>query len=302
MHNNLAAARLQQVLRLLNPNEHPFKYPVEFDYTSRLETFSRAPQNRTAEFLQEAIGALTKAIELDPAYVPAHVNLACAYVLQGNYYKAIGEIDELKKANLSADARTIQAIAFHKINDMVNAKKNFEAAVQLKGFQAYYNLSVYKKLVRGEAPEALRIPGPGPAVAVHEKKTIPVSEATPQYFSDAIMPDTTIKISSDPYLSLKVTNQADAITLLGIRAPGPNATRYTYHVAVIQAPYPGQTAHGVRLGSSENEVKRLYGTPQYSYSGLNRSVWVYKKQGIGFAISNGQVKSWFVFESKKMDE
>jgi hypothetical protein len=99
-----------------------------------------------------------------------------------------------------------------------------------------------------------------------------------------------------------VKNQPDAITVLGIRAPGPNATRYTYHVAVIQPPYAGQTAHGIRLGSSEDEVKRLYGAPPYSYWGSNRSIWVYRKQGIGFAMGSGQVKSWFVFESKKMDE
>jgi tetratricopeptide (TPR) repeat protein len=182
MHNNLAAARLQQVLRLLNPNEHPFKYPVEFDYTSRLETFARATPHRTAELLQEAIGALHKAIELDPVYVPARVNLACAYVLQGNYYKAIGEIAELNKGNLSADARTIQAIAFYKIGDAANAKKNFEAAVQLEGFQAGYNLSAYQKLAQGEAPEAVRKRDGGPAAAASERKTIPASEATPISF------------------------------------------------------------------------------------------------------------------------
>jgi tetratricopeptide (TPR) repeat protein len=156
MHNNLAVCRLQQVLHALPAREHPFRYPVEFDFNTRLSTLTRG-ERPVEPLLDEAIASLQQAIRMDPGYLPARVNLACAYSLQGNQYLAIGTIHAIARQKLTADAFTMRGIAHYRNDEPRKARADFQQARQLRGLESDYNLAVLDKLTRQRVtPESRR--------------------------------------------------------------------------------------------------------------------------------------------------
>ena len=123
-YNNLGVAKTRKALlyKVDTSEDHNFKkrfeYPLEIDINSRLnQEVTRGLDDNSDtmhQLLKSAQKDLEKAISLDPSYSKAYINLACVYDLLENYYKAIGTILELPKAQQkNKDAQRILAIAYY---------------------------------------------------------------------------------------------------------------------------------------------------------------------------------------------
>ena len=300
MHNNLAVCRLQQVLHALPAREHPFRYPVEFDFNTRLSTLTRG-ERPVEPLLDEAIASLQQAIRMDPGYLPARVNLACAYSLQGNQYLAIGTIHAIARQKLTADAFTMRGIAHYRNDEPRKARADFQQARQLRGLESDYNLAVLDKLTRQRVtPESLlaaqrrnaggRSPGPAGPPPAAPGALAPGSGAYTSY-----------RISTDPYLLVKAASPTEGpLVHLEINAPAANGSRLVYAVATARQDHPGGLAGGVRMGADQATVQQVYGMPSGRLAGPQGVVWVYPQQGVVLTFGPDQrVASWSVFRAER---
>ena len=66
---------------------------------------------------------------------------------------------------------------------------------------------------------------------------------------------------------------------------------------VARGEYTGKTATGLRIGSSVYEIDSKYRNAFNAIETPRGNYRVYSDPAIGFEISDGKVKSWFLYET-----
>ncbi|PSR53572.1 hypothetical protein AHMF7605_08545 [Adhaeribacter arboris] len=302
IYNNLAAARLQQALVLSSGQENTkFAYPVEMDAQSRLVTRNRAlsPEFNEQPYLQllsEARKYSEQAQKVDPNYVPAYINLACIYSLQGNQPAAIGIINELSPALITGNAHSIRAIAYFKDNQFNKAQKDFEIANQKGAYMGRYNLELANKMNESltaslamwvmswfEEEESSVIPDRPVSI-------IPELIGGKRNNAALLTPSPQIKVSKNPNLTIQWSEFHDHLQL-SIQ----NSTR-NYLALLTLDNYPQQTARKIKRGTHSNILVKNYGKPTYTFTGTSGEYWVYTNQKIAFHLDkNSRVNSWVIY-------
>ncbi|QMU28348.1 hypothetical protein [Adhaeribacter radiodurans] len=300
--NNLAAAKLQQALVLYQATEPPgFIYPIELDARSRLTAIHRAAPTsfkakQFAQLLTDARRYSEKSREIDPGYVPAFINLACIYLLQGNQAAAIGVINELEPSKLSGNAHTMRAIAYYKDKQPDKARQDFEQARQKQAYMALYNQNLFSKL---QEPLLANVTDWIKSWFDQEEITTPPLKAKgnkpEQIMGEAARialpnPVSTVKVSEKPYLLLQYKPDTEKL-LFSVQT-----TCCQYLVRYTPKNYAGKTSKGIRLGSSVTELMQQYGPPNCTFSGNSGEYWVYLNHKLAFEISpNKQVNNWLIY-------
>ncbi|PSR53068.1 hypothetical protein AHMF7605_05770 [Adhaeribacter arboris] len=300
--NNLAAAKLQQALVLYQATEPPgFTYPVELDARSRLTALHRAAPDpfkakQLGRLLNEARRYSEKSREIDPGYLPAYINLACIYSLQGNQAAAIGVINELEPAKLTGNAYTIRAIAYYQDKQPDKARQDFELARQKQAYMALYNLNLYTKLqepLRANLAEWIRnwFDQEESAPLPNKNKAGKAEQINGEIASVALPnPTATLKISEKPYLLLQWKTEHDKLFL------GVQTSDCRYLVRYTPKNYAGKTNKGIRSGSAAAALMQQYGPPTYTYPATLGEYWLYQNQKLGFELGpNKQVVNWFIY-------
>ncbi len=138
---NLAASHHQlamQLRQLQQPGNRllPFKLSLAFDPDTRARgiTFRRTkgPQARFQDHVEKAIRFYEMAKSLDPIYALSYNNLGCAYIVNGEPFKAIATLqDGLKLAPDAPDMLNNLGVAFLKANLADLAKSHLHKASML---------------------------------------------------------------------------------------------------------------------------------------------------------------------------
>jgi tetratricopeptide (TPR) repeat protein len=300
--NNLAAARLQQALVVYTRQQPPgFVYPVELDGRSRLISLQRsAPTPFSTQQLQrllaEARRYAEKAREIDPGYVPAFINLACIYSLQGNQAAAIGVINDLGSGRITSNAHTIRAIAYYMDNQISKAQKDFETARQQGAYMGQYNLALFRKL-NETVTESLSawitnwLARNEPATTSGksnrgQQEQIGGKEATTPLPPSARQ----VKVGEKPYLVVQWKEYPDHLQV------GIQATSRNYQVLYTRENYPHPTARKVRLGTHFTALADQYGDPGFTFPGPSGEFWGYPDHKMAFEIDKqGRIRNWVIF-------
>ncbi|QHT70235.1 hypothetical protein GXP67_28095 [Rhodocytophaga rosea] len=300
--NNLSASILQQALAIYNSQQQPgFVYPVEMDARSRLSSTHRSfsdvnSAKPLSQLLLDARKYAQKAKEIDPDYVPAYINLACVYSLQGNQAAAIGVINELDISQLTGNAHTIRAIAYFKDQQTGKAQQDFESAQEKKAYMASYNMALFEKIneslvenltgwIRNwfsqetSTTTALTKPATSREKIAGEEASSPLPGQVQQ-----------VKVNEKPYLLLQWSPSSDLIKL------GIQASSNRYLVRFAQENYAGKTARSLQAGSSAASLVQQYGEPAYTFPGTSGEYWVYPQHKIAFEINpDRRISSWLIY-------
>lgn len=145
-YNNLGTARAFSALVLRSKEKiefdnSSFRYPIGVDSVSRLKAYDirfNTPQYRDInddkerkmrDLLLQAKKDFEKAINLDPDYDLAYINLACVYDMLGNPDAAIGTIRQLPvNKQHQKSAYTILWISYYHGDNQVKANEMYEKA------------------------------------------------------------------------------------------------------------------------------------------------------------------------------
>ncbi len=130
-YNNLGIAKTLKALRKIPVKQEEIEYPQRFKYPLEIDTISRLYHEITRGIDNESQNVLLlsakndflKAIQIDPNYTSAYINLACVYDLLENYNAAIGVIKGLpKEVQVTYNIKRILAISLFHNNQKEEAK------------------------------------------------------------------------------------------------------------------------------------------------------------------------------------
>jgi tetratricopeptide (TPR) repeat protein len=107
VYNNLGVCYLQKVRRALGKNAYFYWLPSVLDVTTQIENLSRSGI-LADEFFKEAKKYFELALDEEPSYLPARVNLAITALHQGEIYDARAAIE--KALRLAPDDLNIQGL------------------------------------------------------------------------------------------------------------------------------------------------------------------------------------------------
>lgn len=135
LYSNLGATLLAYAIEHPDQSGTNFVYPLELEPKTSLRSEALLFGNQQMN-LNRAIQKLKHALEYDPDYFAANLNLVCAYDLVGNYLVANKTIEKLEQQNLSSQQTSklnlMKGILAARNGKKVEAQKKFEALQEHK--------------------------------------------------------------------------------------------------------------------------------------------------------------------------
>jgi tetratricopeptide (TPR) repeat protein len=321
VQNNLGAAHHQLALRLWRPladkrGEPLYKLSVTIDPLSRARSATRGSQQTAAQTFERHIAAAIDhyqtAVNQDPTYLPAYLNLGGAYIARGEAYKAIAVLQDAQKlAPRDAAVLNDLGVAF------VYAKNPAEARSYLgnarKSEPAYdaplFNLASLAQQ-QGNTEEAARY-----AKMYLERDTgSDWADIARSRFGAGARVTGASSVSSGPeaLAGLEVgayDNEVPAswgkpvTQSFRLEAVPTRLARYPNGITTVSegdevrlivatSSYSGTSGRGIRIGQSRQEVESRYGASgQVLVTTVGESL-MYPSRGLTFSLRDGRVASW----------
>jgi len=289
-------------------------------------------QAKFREHLNQAIDKYQQALRASPGYAPAHNNLGCAYLHRqdsGDIYQAVGELE--RAANLEPTNALFAnnlGVAYLGVDQREKAVAQFRRALQLKPDLAAADYNLGMALLSGNTPDSLSkarkalgdylglrgksasdiyvlqarrrlglavepspmstAPSANPASEAAQGLPLlpgqPVFQIPPDVHPDRtikLIPEYDIELLLFPGWQLLVYDQnADEVTLT------TNKFLTTGHVGV---------------GSTMDDVHRIYGQADVEEARGDSRVVVYLEKGLIFRVQGNEIISWSVFLSHRVE-
>jgi tetratricopeptide (TPR) repeat protein len=303
MYNNEGCALALAALGL-SPEQTKFVYPFTIDTDTRLNNagtkgLTEDPETKRKRLLEEAKDAFMQAMKLDKDYVPAYLNLALVYELQGE--KELAEAMASKAFNMAqknADDIMMANASIAKGIVLATAKRNDEAKTEFKkAFTgnkkvAQINLDVlnnpdakgmtYKPDVSGEktstTDEAIA------SVSASLLETL---------FEDA--KEVVIAKQNKEKPSLKVYSVYDpeytAIMVKTVTYPSQ-----TVSFIYTNPKYNGTSGRGIKHGTKVSKLIDAYGQPGRIIMGTDRTYYIFEKTPVIFTTDKkDNVTNWILY-------
>lgn len=296
----------------------PLKTSVAIDplnRASKIATRSVSISNdKFNEALRHAISNYKKAISLDSENIIAYNNIASAYTLLKQPYKAIAHLQDAEK--IQADHPIMlnnMGTAFHLANNQPEANKYLTKARNLGIKNNYvtplYNLGViayqngekdkakhywleYLSKDKDSAWANLITNTMGlnltqkPSITKREKLAnlevgTYVEEIPASWHTHTTK---TLTLGSSPF---KIIRYLNGVTSL--------IESREVRILKTQANFRGKTARNIRIGNKIDDVIQKYGSPEQTYISSQGKYLAYVSEGISIQITNGKVSGWILF-------
>lgn len=316
IYNNAGVARLLKAMKLSNPR---FVYPVAFDSETRLirpkrKVRTKGATQKKAErirvLLETAKENFEEAMDKDPEYAMAVLNLATAYDLMGKHDQALGFAEDARdiaekngEPVMVANALIVRGIAYGNKDLLDEAREGFaEAAKESRALAlATLNTEALLKSSKGFVPTS------GEKPSMEEEG---IGGLTIKLVFESLQP----KAKDAP---LKVGRGDEVASLSGI--PGRSSNMKVSvksgegwnifvvkdgaeEIYIIDTPegYEGSSARGVKVGDDLAVVREKYGEPVRILSSSGSNHYVYRKSKVVFDIGgNGEVVGWMLYGKAK---
>lgn len=290
--NNAGVNNVTAALKLFEPGDWPYGFPLELDAHSRLDQLKiRLPDDKTkrrARLLAEAQRYLRSASQIASDYPPALINLACVYTLQEEWedakelaLRARRKSKKQKLAKAQADAEIILGIVMAMQAEQEEAVEWFEKAKAGNTRLAELNLAVLQKKAPAESLEAIDTKGQEQIAGLDLEDFL----AEPNI-------DVPVELGSDVYLGLSRQENSE---LYYHYAEVSLAVEYMLFHRTLPS-YKGKTLRGISLGDNLTSLRTAYGKPTSTLELPSGTVLHYGLQSLFFELDqDDKVKSWTVY-------
>lgn len=156
IYNDIGTCYLLEALSTSDSTEK-YIYPVEFNFNERLSNFSRGENSNFTYNLNNAILNLNIALQKDPGYITAKINLICALLLKKELYdvsyllskdSANIEACKIKFPQIYCKYQILKGIYNAKIGNRQFAFYNFESALIIN--KDYDIARINKNVINGD--------------------------------------------------------------------------------------------------------------------------------------------------------
>ncbi|KPJ91477.1 MAG: hypothetical protein AMJ53_11575 [Gammaproteobacteria bacterium SG8_11] len=324
-HHNLAVSHHQLALTYLTTStdkqsDLPFKMSLTIDPITRASgSVFRGPQEnlrRFKEHISTAIEYYEAAIKQDPGYLLAYKNLASAYVINDEPYKAIAILkDALRQTPNDTVLLNVMGVAFYNAENIEKAveylisahKQNPEYADPLYNLGKVEYSRNNKTLAKAYWQQYMQ-QDPG-------SNWVKLLRAKYQLGDSGERPRGILTQDNEMLAGIQVGNYTDEV-------PGewgqPRKTQFPFkdarhatlrfnngittvtegeeiRVLLADTGFGGTTKYGVKIGDHQNAVIKAYGIPSMNLTTTQGSSLVYYDEGITFQLRNGKVVSWIIY-------
>lgn len=320
---NLGASYHQLAMQYYRPltkgkTALPLKTSISIDPLNRASKIANrsadTSNHKFKDFLNRAISNYKKAISLDPENIIAYNNIASAYILLEQPYKAIAHLQDAEKLQpMHSLMLNNMGVAFHLASNHEAALKYLNKAKH-QGMNSNYVTPLYNLGViahqSGNTEKANTLwqtylakdkdsawstlvnktlgleLNTSPTATQREKLAnlevgTYVEEIPTSWGSH---PTKTIQLGSSPF---KLTPYPNGVTTL-IEA---NEVR----LLTTQTDFKGKTARNIRIGNNEQDVLIKYGHPEQTYISAQGKSLAYTSEGISIQIADNKVTGWILF-------
>ncbi|MGD8572662.1 MAG: tetratricopeptide repeat protein [Gammaproteobacteria bacterium] len=323
-HHQVALKYFKQQVKFTRQRLLPYRLPVTADpYTRAAFGVSRGRLNDLEKFQQhikQAIKHYELAIQQDGGYFLAYQNLASAYLINREPYKAIAVLqDVIQQQPNNTTILNALGVGFYLTGNRKQATDYLHRAIRLNAaFDApLYNLGriYYLEGDKQKARElwqdfikldpqnpwsvhlAANFDLPNPARQGATTNHVALSKSMEQlvgvqvgHYLDEI-PDNwgqprtkQLTIGDNLYTLLDYPNGVSVIT------EGDEV-----RIIVANKRFVGKSGHGVHVGSKRKGVLSNYGMPELSLSSTQGQNYLYPRDGISFQLADDKVISWTLY-------
>ncbi|MGD8570284.1 MAG: tetratricopeptide repeat protein [Gammaproteobacteria bacterium] len=331
VYHNLAVAHHQVALKYFQQKEEsaekhllPFRLPVTADpYTRAAFGVFRgrtADHEKFQRHIKQAIKNYELAIDQDSRYILAYQNLASAYLINGEPYKAIATMQDVVDQHPdNATLLNALGVGFYLTGNIGKSRSYLKRAIHLRpSFDApYYNLGKINYLegdkqrayeswqhfieLDPQNPWSLHLASNfglrGPA---KDNKTISrasLSRSMEQLVGVQVgnyldeIPDKwgkphskQITVGDNTYSLLDYPNGVSVIT-----------ERDEVRIIVANKRFTGKSGQGINIGSRRKGVLSNYGMPELRLRSTQGQNYLYPRDGISFQLAGDKVVSWSLY-------
>jgi len=325
VYHNLAASYHQlALLHYVEDNNDanllPFSLPIMADPYSRAASgVSRAAKTDRERFKQNIIKAIAHyeaSINQDENYTIAYLNLASAYIVNNEPYKAIATLQDVyKKQTDDARLMNVLGVGFYQTGNIKKAIQHLRLATAAdpKYDAPYYNLGKIAYLDNRKRD----------AVAYWEKFVkLDVNSRWAQFLvsnygiSVKQRPSETLRAHAEEKIKgVQIGHYADEIPASWGKAKVKKyqleksvhtLAEYKNGISlvldgdeiriVVATPgYKGKSSQGVRIGSTAGIIASGYGHPGMKLQSTQGDSLVYPRDGITFQMERNKVISWMIY-------
>lgn len=331
VYHNLAVAHHQVALKYYQQKDEftkkhllPFRLPVTADpYTRAAFGVFRGRtvnQEKFQRHIKQAIKNYELAIDQDSDYVLAYQNLASAYLINGEPYKAIATLQDVVDHHpYNAALLNALGVGFYLAGNVEKSLSYLKRAINLRpSFDApYYNLGKINYLAGDKQkayeswqrfieldpqnPWSLHIASNfdlrGPVINKQTINRAALSQSMEQLVGVQVgnyldeIPDNwgkprakQITIGDSDYSLLDYPNGVSVIT-----------ERDEVRIIVANKRFAGKSGQGINIGSRRKGVLSNYGMPELRLRSTQGQNYLYPRDGISFQLAGDKVVSWSLY-------
>ena len=302
-------------------------FPFKLTFTAVNETRAAgiilrgafSPEKEFSDNIAKAIQYYKKAISIDPVFVTAYINLGCAYLLNNEYYKAVGVLQDAEK--LDPKEKGLQnnlGVAYFMVENLAKAKKTFQNlyTANRKNSEVLYNLG-FIAIAEGDQEAAHKyfeeyigldndsfwasriFNTIGIEKEIKHPNMIP---NLPKESVDGIEPgsfEDEVPQEWGKPLFVKNVNSADLPYLVKLYGNGIKTVSQDDEIILIvfDEHFTGKTTKGLKIKSTSQDIRQHYNNPSAIYDFAYGQTYIYPKVGISFHLRDGQVVGWLLFQS-----
>jgi tetratricopeptide (TPR) repeat protein len=313
MYNNAGLAIAQEAMSLYSAEELKFVYPFGIDLDTRLSNggtkgAGESKEDKRLRLAKDALGLFEDALSIDNQYAPAYVNAALAHCLLGEYEMALGLANKaIKFAELNSNkllagnGHIARGIAFALSDKKADAKKEFKTAETGNALLASANLeavtnNAFAKLFKKKISE--EIDGQEETISDIGIEALEILFDEKDNFKI-----TTIKKQNEkrPETIVVTIDEADFDAILVATYGGSSSANEELEgFLMTKANYDGETARGIEIGSSLEDIQKVYGKPTRMLGGSQANFIFYEKTGLIFLLdSDNKVTRWMIYGKVK---
>ncbi|MBL7127791.1 MAG: M48 family metalloprotease [Ignavibacteria bacterium] len=303
IYNNLGVAKLLQSLEI--DTTEKFIFPVEFDIHTKLHIRRGGNVNDIKRFLDNAEKNFSNALERDPEYLSAKINLICVNLIRDrsiDYEKANNILDEIEyeynnfenvsnfpEVDLYSKWLILKGILFYKVDNIEEARKHFEYAKELQPD----NIAIIKnlKILNNENLETSN-------TEENLSKEEDIAGLKPIEFKLNHYKNSEIKEKKFGREGSKIKiysiNNSDNL-ILYIETQNKDVKKGYF--IITRKNYLGSTSKGIELNDSEEQLKTSYYLPGKIYNTMLGEYWVYERSKIAFYIdkNTSKINEWMIY-------
>jgi len=269
------------------------------------------------EHLEKSVAHYKMAISQDPAFILSYNNLGSALLLLDEPYKAIGTFKDALKINPeNAEVMNNLGVAYYLAENPSKAEQTLNKALKL---DPSFNLVLFNlgKVAFDEDDResaerywaAYLKTDSSSRWAIYARESLSIEE----HYKPAAKPDVTEAENifgieagswedeipndwSSDQLVKKFSVQEEAHLMIqygnGLLTVWQDDELL---IALTPENYEGQSAGGISLGSTENDLHDRYGPPIRSIDMSQWASWIYPSQEVAFQVRGGKVISWMIY-------